>query len=184
MEAMEASFLTVFFQAVNKIADLTDSKLFFLMETSDGVHKIGGNPELKFLFQAAKLLPRNSDVVFDEEEVEEGFEKMSSSSETPFSKITSALKDRPRLQLHSRKRKSKDFHPIEFNASNAEGKFAKRSKSDDFSIKKTIKVENLELDLATVGVEQAEDVENGASDLEYTDDEPDRSQTSNSYSGA
>jgi len=71
MEAMEASFLSVFFQAANKIANLTESKMFFLMETSDGVHKVGGNAQLKVLFQTGQLIPKNTDIIINDEGEEE-----------------------------------------------------------------------------------------------------------------
>lgn len=68
MEAMEASFLTIFFEAANKIANLTESKLFFLMESSDGIRKIGGHPELKLAFETGGLSHRSGDVLLDEDE--------------------------------------------------------------------------------------------------------------------
>ena len=67
MEAMEASFLSIFFEATSKIADLTESKLFCLMETSSGIWKIAGHPDLKFAFKSGNLLPRNNEVDLDNE---------------------------------------------------------------------------------------------------------------------
>ena len=66
MEEMENSFLSIFFEAANKIADSTESKLFFMMESSDGIRKIGGCQELRELFQIGALLPQNSDVIMGE----------------------------------------------------------------------------------------------------------------------
>ena len=66
MEELENSFLFIFFEAANKIAKSTESKLFFIMESSDGVRKIGGNQELRELFQIGTLVPQYSDIVMDE----------------------------------------------------------------------------------------------------------------------
>ena len=62
MEEIENSFLTIFFEAATKMAQSTESKLFFIMESSDGIRKIGGTSDLKRVFYAGRLLPRNSDV--------------------------------------------------------------------------------------------------------------------------
>ena len=62
MEEMENSFLTIFFEAATKMAQSTESKLFFIMESSDGIRKIGGTSDLKQVFYAGRLFPRNSDV--------------------------------------------------------------------------------------------------------------------------
>jgi len=65
MEAMENTFLTIFFDAATKMADMTSSKVFFLMETVDGTRKIGGHPDMLSAFTLATLLPRPSDIVID-----------------------------------------------------------------------------------------------------------------------
>ena len=62
IEEMENSFLTIFFEAATKMAQSTESKLFFIMESSDGIRKIGGTSELKQVFYAGRLFPRISDV--------------------------------------------------------------------------------------------------------------------------
>ena len=67
IEEMENSFLTIFFEAATKMAQSTESKLFFIMESSDGIRKIGGTSELKELFHVGRLLPRNSDVAIGED---------------------------------------------------------------------------------------------------------------------
>ena len=69
MEEMENSFLSIFFEAASKVAESTESKLFFMMESSDGVRKIGGNRELKKLFQLRRLLPQKTDVTLGEDKV-------------------------------------------------------------------------------------------------------------------
>ena len=69
MEEMENSFLSIFFEAASKVAESTESKLFFMMESSDGVRKIGGNRELKKLFQLKRLLPQKTDVTLGEDKV-------------------------------------------------------------------------------------------------------------------
>ena len=66
MVEMEKSFLAIFFEAANKIATSTESKLFFMMESSDGIRSIGGNPELLALFHIGALLPKNTDVTLDD----------------------------------------------------------------------------------------------------------------------
>ena len=71
MEAMENSFLTIFFEAANKITESTDSKLFFMMETSDGIRKVGGNRELKYLFRVGGLTPRDDDVIIGDDNVDD-----------------------------------------------------------------------------------------------------------------
>ena len=70
MEAMEASFLSVFFEAANKIANLTDSKLFFLMESSDGVRKVGGHKELKLAYELGELSSLNNDIEINDKAFE------------------------------------------------------------------------------------------------------------------
>jgi len=65
MEAMENTFLTIFFDAATKMADMTSSKVFFLMETVDGTRKIGGHPDMLGAFTLATLLPQPSDIVID-----------------------------------------------------------------------------------------------------------------------
>lgn len=211
MEAMEASFLSVFFTAANKIALLTDSKLFFLMETSDGVHKIGGNQELKFLFQSAKLLPRNSDLVFDEEEAEEEVAPSSSFIETPFSKITSALKESPKKRKSndesgmkkSAKRSKRENRPIKLENLNFEsrsrcdrgggGGLGSDEDVDRGGIRTATYVNrgaegDCEGDVSGVVEEgedyvlDAEEAEKSASDLEFTDDETGRANSKNSES--
>ena len=67
MEEMEKSFLAIFFEAANKIAISTESKLFFMMESSDGIRTIGGNEELQELFQIGALLPKNTDVILEDD---------------------------------------------------------------------------------------------------------------------
>ena len=62
MEELENSFLTIFFEAANKIAECTESKLFFLMESSDGMRKIGGNRDLRYMYQVGGLMPQNTDM--------------------------------------------------------------------------------------------------------------------------
>lgn len=66
MEATETSFLSILFEAVNKFADLTESKLFFMVESSDGVRKVGGHNELKMAYEMGRLLPQNNDIVIDD----------------------------------------------------------------------------------------------------------------------
>ena len=73
IEEMENSFLTIFFEAATKMAESTESKLFFMMESTEGIRKIGGNKELKKLFYVGKLQPRNSDLTIgDDANVGEG----------------------------------------------------------------------------------------------------------------
>ena len=67
MEAMETTFLSIFFDAASKMAELTSSKLFFLMETADGTRRIGGHADMKAAFMLATLLPQPSDVIIDSE---------------------------------------------------------------------------------------------------------------------
>ena len=66
MEEMENSFLAIFFEYTNKIAELTQSKLFVVMESSDGLRRIGGHTKLKRAFQSGALSGHQSDVVMDE----------------------------------------------------------------------------------------------------------------------
>ena len=68
MEEMENSFLTIFCEAASKIAQSTESKLFIMMESSDGIRKVGGNCELKALYQLGRLLPQTSDLVLGDDE--------------------------------------------------------------------------------------------------------------------
>ena len=65
MEKMENSFLSIFFEAASKIAESTESKLFFMMESSDGVRKIGGSHDLRKLYEIGQLSPQNTDVAFE-----------------------------------------------------------------------------------------------------------------------
>ena len=67
MEQMENSFLAIILESVSKIAELTQSKLFVVMETSNGLRRIGGNADLKQAFLSGTLSYRPSDVLIDEE---------------------------------------------------------------------------------------------------------------------
>jgi len=64
---MENAFLAIFFDYTNKIAELTQSKLLVVMETSDGLRRIGGHAELKQAFLSGALSYRQSDVMMDED---------------------------------------------------------------------------------------------------------------------
>ena len=66
MEATETSFLSILFEAVSKFAELTESKLFFMVESSDGVRKVGGHNELKMAYEMGRLLPQNNDILIDD----------------------------------------------------------------------------------------------------------------------
>ena len=67
MREVENSFLTIFFEYTSKIAELTQSKLFVVMETSNGIRRIGGNKELKQAFLSGTLSYCQGDVVMDEQ---------------------------------------------------------------------------------------------------------------------
>ena len=199
MEAMEASFLTVFFQAANKIADLTESKLFFLMETSDGVHKIGGNAELKMLFQTGQLMPKNDDVIIDEEE-EENYEapvpashSRASSSTDPFSAASSSSsaaasfakpRGRGRPTGPANKRKSIE-NQRDSSSGHSSSKKRRHRKNEDEEDDDYEEEEEEDQDrggeVMSVKVEEGEEEEGGNdggafTDLDFTDDEHDKSQ--------
>ena len=63
---METSFLKIFTNAAAKMADLTESKVFIVFESSDGSRQIGGNQELVTSFQSGYLLPQPTDEVIGE----------------------------------------------------------------------------------------------------------------------
>ena len=65
LENMENSFLSIFFETANKIAELTESKLFVVMESSDGLRRIGGHAEMRQAFQLGTLGPHPSDIEVD-----------------------------------------------------------------------------------------------------------------------
>ena len=188
MEAMEASFLSIFFQAANKISNLTDSKLFFLMETSDGIYKIGGNSDLKLLFQAGKLAPRNSDVVIDEEDIDEESPSpmLSLLEATPFSKMTNALKETAQISNKSLKRS------FSANTYGTKEVSAKKKRQNDGCSKESndniLKHEgDFEVDDGFAApleqfefVDEAGAEEGRVSDLDCTDEEVERSSTGTS----
>lgn len=155
MEAMEASFLTIFFEAANKIANLTESKLFFLMESSDGIRKIGGHSELKLAFETGGLLHRSGDVLLDEDE--------------GINITTSGIEGYPDSNgshsAQSKKRKSSDS--IE-NQADSTAK-SRRQEIDDLVVT-AIKKEDCDGDPTDRGDDLIE--------LEFTDDELEKSRAS------
>ena len=130
MEDMENSFLSIFFESANKIAELTQSKLFVVMETSDGLRRIGGDPEMRRAFQLGTLRPRPSDVEVDEEE----------NSRSSHKSHTSSMPEREPL---SRKRKSLERY--ESNSSKySRGESELEDSPEDVFVLEDVKLKNLD----------------------------------------
>lgn len=57
---MESAYLSVFVDAASKLADLAESKLFVVFESSNSRRRIGGDDELAD-FKAGQLRPKITD---------------------------------------------------------------------------------------------------------------------------
>jgi len=68
IESIETAFLAIFFEAASKMANLTESKLFVILESSRGGRKIAGDRQLKRAFKMRDLAPRIDDVELDDAE--------------------------------------------------------------------------------------------------------------------
>ena len=163
MEAMEASFLSIFFEAANKIANLTESKLFFLMESSDGIRKIGGHPELKLAFETGGLLHRSGDVLLDEDE---GINITNSGIEGYPDSISAQ-------------------HSAQHSAHSAQSKKRKNTDSIENQADSTAKCRRQEIEDLVVTAIKKEDCDDDPADrgddlieLEFTDDELEKSRAS------
>ena len=62
---MESAFLSVFLDAASQMANLAESKLFVVFESSNGQRRIGGNDQLLADFKAGQLLPRITDELLE-----------------------------------------------------------------------------------------------------------------------
>ena len=156
MEAMEASFLSVFFEAANKIANLTDSKLFFLMESSDGVRKVGGHKELKLAYELGQLSPRNNDIEIDGKAFEES---------------TPSLESYP----DSNNRKRKMNHPLDKQTGSKIKYCREDEKCQETSV---VKMEGEKEEEGEEEVDEEDDVGASPIDLDFSDDEHDKSRGS------
>ena len=68
---IESSFLSIFFDAASKMANLTESKLFLLMESAEGRRRIGGDRRLTRAFRNGRLLPTPADQTISSERIGE-----------------------------------------------------------------------------------------------------------------
>ena len=62
---METAFLSIFCDAAMRVANLADSQVFILFESSDGCRHIGGDDSMLAEFQAGQLFPRTTDQLFE-----------------------------------------------------------------------------------------------------------------------
>jgi len=62
---METSFLSIFLDAAMQVANLADSQVLILFESSEGCRRIGGDDSMLADFQAGQLLPRATDKLFE-----------------------------------------------------------------------------------------------------------------------
>jgi len=65
LESMESSFMSIFLEALSKMANLTQSQLFVIFETPQGRRRIAGHEPLKQAFKAKLLVPQSDDVELD-----------------------------------------------------------------------------------------------------------------------
>ena len=62
---METAFLSIFCDAAMQVANLADSQVFLLFESSEGCRRIGGDDSMLADFQAGRLFPRSTDQLFE-----------------------------------------------------------------------------------------------------------------------
>jgi len=65
VKQMESAFLSIFLDAASQMANLAESKLFVIFESSNGQRRIGGNDDLLAEFKVGQLLPRITDQMLE-----------------------------------------------------------------------------------------------------------------------
>ena len=60
---MESSFISIFLDAACRVAEVAESKLFVLLESTDGLRRVGGDKDLLNSFFAGKIGPQVADHV-------------------------------------------------------------------------------------------------------------------------